>query len=156
MKKMKPMRKRRLIFIASIVIGLSSAIGLALYAVSNSVNLFYAPLDVAQGKAPVGPLIRIGGLVEKGSVSRNPKNLKVKFTITDNAEHVVVYYEGILPDLFREGQGIVTLGHLQKNGQFEATEVLAKHDETYMSPEVAAAIKKAENAAKLRTKKVQN
>ena len=150
MAMMKPMRKRRLIFVISIVVGLSVSIGLGLYAVSNSVNLFYAPLDVAQGKAPVGPLLRIGGLVVEGSVSRNPENLKVSFTLTDNAAKIKVFFDGILPDLFREGQGIVTLGYLQQNGEFEATEVLAKHDETYMSPEVADAIKKAEEEAKKR------
>jgi len=150
MAMMKPMRKRRLIFVISIVVGLSVSIGLALYAVGNSVNLFYAPLDVAQGKAPVGPLLRVGGLVVEGSVSRNPENLKVSFTLTDNAAEIKVFFDGILPDLFREGQGIVTLGHLQQNGEFEATEVLAKHDETYMSPEVADAIKKAEEEAKKR------
>ncbi len=152
MKTMKPMRKRRLIFVVSIVVGLSVAVGLMLFAVSNSVNLFYAPLDVAEGKAPVDRLIRVGGLVKEGSVSRNPENLKVSFTLTDNAAEITVRFDGILPDLFREGQGIVTLGHLQQDGFFEATEVLAKHDETYMSPEVAAAIKKAEEEAKQRVK----
>jgi cytochrome c-type biogenesis protein CcmE len=155
MAAMKPIRKRRLIFVISIVLGLSVSIGLALFAVGNSANLFYAPLDIAQGKAPVGPLIRIGGLVVEGSVSRNPENLKVSFTLTDNASEVTVKFDGILPDLFREGQGIVTMGYLQQDGFFEATEVLAKHDETYMSPEVAEAIKKAEEEAKTRGPKTQ-
>ncbi len=147
---MKPLRKRRLIFVISIVLGLGIAVGLMLYAAKQSVNLFYSPQQISQGEAPVGPLIRLGGLVVAGSVSRNPENLKVRFELTDNAQKVVVKYDGILPDLFREGQGIVTMGHLQQNGEFEATEVLAKHDETYMSPEVAKAIKKAEAEAKAR------
>ncbi len=147
---MKPIRKRRLIFVLSIVLGLGVALGLGLYAVKQNINLFYTPMEVARGQAPVGPLIRLGGLVVKNSVSRDPKTLKVNFKITDNAETVPVEFEGILPDLFREGQGIISLGHLNKNGVFEATEVLAKHDETYMSPEVSDAIKKAEAEAKAR------
>ncbi len=147
---MKPLRKRRLIFVVSIVLGLGIAIGLALYAAKQNVNFFYSPADIVKGKAPVGPLIRLGGLVVKGSVSRNPQDLKVSFELTDNAEKILVKFDGILPDLFREGQGIVTMGHLQKNGEFEASEVLAKHDETYLSPDVAKAIQKAEAEAKAR------
>ncbi len=147
---MKPLRKRRLIFVLSIVLGLGAAIGLGLYAVKQNINLFYSPIEVVEGKAPVGPLIRIGGLVVEGSVSIDSDSLKRSFKITDNAESVLVKYEGILPDLFREGQGIITLGHLGSDGVFEASEVLAKHDETYMSPEVADAIKKAEEEAKAR------
>ncbi len=156
MKAMKPLRKRRLIFVISIVLGLSAALGLALYAAKQSVNLFYSPLEIIAGKAPVGPLIRLGGLVVEGSVSRNTEDLKVSFKLTDNAEEILVKFDGILPDLFREGQGIVTMGHLQVNGEFEASEVLAKHDETYMSPEVAEAIKKAEAEAKARKPKQPN
>ena len=145
---MKPHRKRRLTFVISIVIGLGAAIGLGLFAMKQNINLFYAPKEIMAGKAPVGPLIRVGGLVVKGSVKRDPENLKVKFQLTDNADSVWVSYDGILPDLFREGQGIVTMGHLQNDGSFVASEVLAKHDENYMSPEVADAIKKAEADAK--------
>jgi len=101
-------------------------------------------------------LIRLGGLVVEGSVQRNSDNLQVIFELTDNAEKVTVSYDGILPDLFREGQGIVTMGKLQKNGEFMATEVLAKHDENYMSPEVADAIKQAEAEAKARTAKTKS
>jgi len=150
---MKPLRKRRLIFVLSIVLGIGTAVGLALYAMKQNINLFYSPMEVVRGDAPKGPLIRIGGLVVKGSVKRDPDSLKVEFALTDNAETVVVRYDGILPDLFREGQGIVTMGRLQDDGTFEASEVLAKHDETYMSPEVAAAIKEAEAKAKARMKK---
>ena len=147
---MKPLRKRRLIFVLSIILGLGAATGLALFAMKQNINLFYSPLQIAQGEAPVGPLIRVGGLVVAGSVMRDPESLKVKFDLTDNAETISVHYDGILPDLFREGQGIVTMGKLGNDGLFEASEVLAKHDETYMSPEVAAAIKEAEAEAKAR------
>lgn len=147
---MKPLRKRRLIFVIALVIGLSAAVGLGLFAMKQNINLFYSPKEVVAGKAPVGPLIRLGGLVVDGSVQRNSDNLQVRFQLTDNAESVWVAYEGILPDLFREGQGIVTMGKLQANGEFIASEVLAKHDENYMSPEVADAIKKAEAEAKAR------
>ncbi|TQV86428.1 cytochrome c maturation protein CcmE [Aliikangiella coralliicola] len=150
---MKPLRKRRLTFVISIVVGLGVAVGLTLYALNQNVNLFYSPLEIVSGEAPKGPLIRLGGLVVTGSIQRNPDNLKVKFQLTDNAENVWVSYEGILPDLFREGQGIVTMGVLQQDGTFVASEVLAKHDENYMSPEVAEAIKKAEAEAKARVKK---
>ena len=150
---MKPLRKRRLMFVLSIVIGLGAAIGLALYAMTQNINLFYSPQEIVDGKAPVGPLIRLGGLVVDGSVKRDPESLKVSFDLTDNAGNVTVKYDGILPDLFREGQGIVTMGNLQADGSFVATEVLAKHDENYMSPEVAEAIKKAEAEAKARKAK---
>lgn len=152
---MKPLRKRRLMFVLSIVIGLGAAIGLALFAMKQNINLFYSPQEIVKGDAPVGPLIRLGGLVVAGTVKRDPDSLKVMFDLTDNAESVTVSYEGILPDLFREGQGIVTMGNLQEDGSFVASEVLAKHDENYMSPEVADAIKKAEAEAKARKPKQQ-
>jgi len=149
---MKPLRKRRLTFVIAIVIGLGAAIGLGLFAMKQNINLFYSPLEIVDGKAPVGPLIRLGGLVVENSVKRDPESLRVEFEITDNAENVLVSYDGILPDLFREGQGIVTMGNLQKDGTFVASEVLAKHDENYMSPEVADAMKQAEAEAKARKK----
>ena len=139
---MKPLRRRRLIIVLSIITGLSIAIGLGLYAMQQNINLFYAPSDMKE--APEGVLIRLGGLVVDGSVKRNTENLKVQFDLTDNAGSVTVHYEGILPDLFREGQGIVTMGRLQANGEFNASEVLAKHDENYMAPEISDAIQKAE------------
>jgi len=147
---MKPLRKRRLTFVLAIILGLGAAIGLGLFAMKQNINLFYSPMEIVAGDAPVGVLIRLGGLVSKGSVQRDADSLQVKFQLTDNAETVWVSYDGILPDLFREGQGIVTMGKLQENGVFVASEVLAKHDETYMSPEVADAIKKAEAEAKAR------
>jgi len=151
---MKPLRKRRLIFVISIVIGLGAAIGLGLFAMKQNINLFYSPLQIVAGEAPVGrPNIRLGGLVVKGSKSLDPESLKYKFQLTDNAESVWVSFDGSLPDLFREGQGIVTMGTLQEDGTFVASEVLAKHDENYMSPEVADAMKKAEEEAKARKPK---
>lgn len=150
---MKPLRKRRLMFVLSIIIGVGAAVALGLFAMKQNINLFYSPQEIVQGGAPKHTLIRLGGLVVSGSVKRDPDSLKVMFDLTDNAEIVSVSYEGILPDLFREGQGIVTMGKLQDDGKFVASEVLAKHDENYMSPEVAEAIKKAEAEAKARKPK---
>ena len=147
---MKPLRKRRLTFVLLIVLGLGAAIALGLFAMKENINLFYSPIEIVEHKAPTGVLIRLGGLVVEDSVQRNTENLHVEFQLTDNAGNVTVVYDGILPDLFREGQGIVTMGRLQKDGTFVASEVLAKHDENYMSPEVADAIKKAEEEAKAR------
>lgn len=147
---MKPFRKRRLTFVISIILGLGAAVGLGLFAMKQNINLFYSPNEIVAGKAPVGPLIRLGGLVVVGSINRHNKNLDVSFELTDNAENVLVKFDGILPDLFREGQGIVTMGFLQPDGSFKASQVLAKHDENYMSPEVADAIKQAESKAKMR------
>jgi cytochrome c-type biogenesis protein CcmE len=104
---------------------------------------FYTPSAVAGGEAPAGHLIRVGGLVTNGSVKRQPDGLTVTFDITDYAETIKVQYTGILPDLFREGQGIVARGRLQDGNLFVAEEVLAKHDENYMPPEVADALKTA-------------
>ena len=142
---MRPLRKRRLITVLSIVSGLAVAIGLGLYAMQQNINLFYPPSKVS--KAPTNVLIRVGGLVVKDSVKRDPDSLEVEFQLTDNEGDIRVLYDGILPDLFREGQGIVTMGKLQENGDFVASEVLAKHDENYMSPEIAEAIKQAEAKA---------
>ena len=142
---MRPLRKRRLITVLSIVSGLAVAIGLGLYAMQQNINLFYPPSQVSE--APTNILIRVGGLVVKDSVKRDPDSLEVEFQLTDNEGDIRVLYDGILPDLFREGQGIVTMGKLQENGDFVASEVLAKHDENYMSPEIAEAIRQAEAKA---------
>jgi len=142
---MRPLRKRRLITVLSIVSGLAVAIGLGLYAMQQNINLFYPPSQV--NEAPTNVLIRVGGLVVIDSVKRDPDSLEVEFQLTDNEGDIRVLYDGILPDLFREGQGIVTMGKLQENGDFVASEVLAKHDENYMSPEIAEAIKQAEAKA---------
>tara|TARA_B110000014_G_C19904625_1_gene468050 strand:+ start:74 stop:565 length:492 start_codon:yes stop_codon:yes gene_type:complete len=155
---MNPRRKKRLTIVASILIGLSIVIGLVLYALSQNIDLFYTPSEITQGKkdtgvkAVEGQRIRIGGLVVPDTVKRDEDSLKVSFDLSDMMMPIVfkesdlkvtVYYEGILPDLFREGQGIVANGILVKGSDnvlhIEASEVLAKHDENYMPTELAEA-----------------
>lgn len=140
---MNPVRKRRLTIIVVLLAGLSVAVGLALVALQENMNLFYSPAEIEAGKAPVEQRIRAGGLVEEGSVLRDSDSLRVRFSITDNDGQVPVQYDGILPDLFREGQGVVALGKLNDRGVLVADEVLAKHDEEYMPPEVEKALKDA-------------
>jgi cytochrome c-type biogenesis protein CcmE len=140
---MTPKRKRRLILIGVLVLGVSSATALALYAFQKNMLYFYSPSQVYAGEAPKGSLFRVGGLVVDGSVKRKPDGLTVHFKLTDTAKSIPLVYTGLLPDLFREGQGIVAHGMLGKNGVFHATEVLAKHDENYMPPEVADSLKAA-------------
>ena len=127
-----------MILVALLVAGTSLAAYLGLKAFNENLLYFFSPTDVVNGKAPNGKSFRLGGLVANGSVKR--EGIKVAFDVTDNQNTFTVKYEGILPDLFREGQGIITTGSL-KNGTFLATEVLAKHDENYMPPEVADALK---------------
>ena len=131
-----------MILVALLVAGTSLAAYLGLKAFNENLLYFFSPTDVVNGKAPSGKSFRLGGLVANGSVKR--EGIKVAFDVTDNQNTFTVKYEGILPDLFREGQGIITTGSL-KNGTFMATEVLAKHDENYMPPEVADALKNAKN-----------
>lgn len=138
---MNPIRRRRLLFVLLVIAGMGTAVGLTLYALQQNINLFYSPSQIAAGEAPQGRSIRVGGLVVAGSVQRDSQSLQVGFTLTDNLNRVRVHYEGILPDLFREGQGIVARGVLMSNGIIQAQEVLAKHDENYMPPEVAASLK---------------
>ncbi|WP_426416784.1 cytochrome c maturation protein CcmE [Aestuariirhabdus sp. LZHN29] len=145
---MNPIRKKRLIIVLFLVFGVAAAVGLALVALQQNINLFFSPTQIAEGEAPVGQRIRGGGLVVTGSVDRDSQSLMVRFDITDGAESVPVEYVGILPDLFREGQGIVAQGSMRADGVFEAVEVLAKHDENYMPPEVQEAIDKAGHPAK--------
>ncbi|MGB2281129.1 MAG: cytochrome c maturation protein CcmE [Pseudomonadales bacterium] len=140
---MHPKRKKKLILVLLMLTGVGLIVGLVLYALSQNINLFFPPSDIAQGKAPYEKRIRAGGMVREGSVVRSPDSLLVTFVLTDYAHDVTVSYEGILPDLFREGQGIVAQGKLQPNGVFVADEVLAKHDENYMPPEVTEAINQA-------------
>jgi len=137
---MNPLRKQRLFIVLFIVFGAAIAIGLMAYALRANINLFYPPIEIAEGKAPVGSKMRAGGMVLAGSVKRDPNSLKVEFVVTDYKAQVPVVYEGILPDLFSEGEGVVVSGTLTAAGTFEATEVLAKHDEEYMPPEVQDAI----------------
>ncbi len=137
---MTPKRKQRLVIVLAILVGVSVAVGLTLFALNQNINLFYSPTQIAQGDAPQGTRIRAGGMVVEGSVQRDAGSLRVRFELTDFAETVPVEYTGILPDLFREGQGIVAQGSLDAQGVFQAVEVLAKHDENYMPPEVAEAL----------------
>ena len=138
---MTPRRRQRLVLVGLIVVGCTIATGLTLLALRENINLFFSPSQIIEGTAPSNTTIRLGGMVVAGSVQRGD-NLGVTFVLTDLAEQVTVTYEGILPDLFREGQGIVTQGKLDSTGRFLAAQVLAKHDETYMPPEVNDALRK--------------
>ena len=135
-------RKQRLFIILGLVSGLGIAVGFVMYALSQNINLFFTPTQIAKGEAPSAQMIRIGGMVADGTVDRDPQSLKVVFDVTDFDHKVRVTYEGILPDLFREGQGVVVQGRINQ-GQFVASEVLAKHDENYMPPEVTEALRQS-------------
>jgi len=145
---MHPQRKKRLNLIIFLVIAVAAAVGLAMYSLSQNINLFQTPTQIANGEVPPGRTIRAGGLVVAGSVEREKDGLGVSFRVTDGHAEVTMAYDGILPDLFREGQGIVALGQLNNEGIFEASEVLAKHDENYMPPEVKDALEQAHEAGK--------
>lgn len=134
-------RHKRLAIIVTGVVGLTVAGLFVLNAFRSNLVFFYSPTEVLAGKVATNKTIRIGGLVEKGSVQRSPDGLKVDFVVTDLNKKLPVHYEGILPDLFREGQGVVAQGRLQAGNTFTASEVLAKHDEKYMPPEAAQALK---------------
>ena len=140
---MNPKRRKLLFTVIFIVLGTGTAVGLVLAAFQQNLLYFYSPLQVMNGEAPTSRNFRIGGLVVNGSVKRDPNSLAVRFGLTDTVDTITVTYDGVLPDLFREGQGIIANGKLLSNGTFQANEVLAKHDEKYMPPEVADAIKKA-------------
>jgi cytochrome c-type biogenesis protein CcmE len=137
---MKP-RHKRLAIIVTAVVGLTVASLFVLNAFRSNLVFFYSPTEVSEGKAPLDRAFRIGGMVEKGSVQRSADGLKVDFIVTDTNRQLPVHYEGVLPDLFREGQGVVAQGRLGDGNRFLAKEVLAKHDENYMPPEAAKAIK---------------
>ncbi len=137
---MHPVRKQRLYLVLFLVFFSSAAIGLVTYALRGNINLFYPPVEVAAGLAPIGQNIRVGGMVVDGSIQRSSDSLEVRFEVTDFEAVVPVVYTGILPDLFDEGQGAVASGKLDANGVLQASEVLAKHDENYMPPEVAEAL----------------
>lgn len=139
-------RQKRLGFILAGIVLVAAAVGLVLYALKNNVSLYFTPTQVYNKEAPQGRSFRIGGLVEVGSVKRENDGLTVHFNITDNAQLMPVVYKGILPDLFKEGKGVVAQGKLDEANVFRAEEVLAKHDENYMPPEAADALKKAEAA----------
>lgn len=139
---MHPKRKKRLLLVGLMVAAVGVAVTLLLNAFQQNMLFFFSPAQVVAGEAPEGHPFRIGGLVVAGTVKRGD-SLKVEFMLTDGGGTVPVEYEGILPDLFREGQGIVARGTLDTSGKFTADEVLAKHDENYMPPEVADALKKS-------------
>lgn len=143
---MNPRRQKRLMTVSAILLVVGGAIGLMLYALNQNIDLFYTPSEIIEGKEgkipPVGQRLRIGGMVVPGSVKRDQETLAVSFDLVDTGSAAVtVSYQGILPDLFREGQGIVATGVLTKNNHIEAHEVLAKHDEEYMPPELAEKMK---------------
>jgi cytochrome c-type biogenesis protein CcmE len=136
--KMKPHRKKQLLLVVFIVSVSGVAVGLALRALNENVNFFFSPEQILAGEAPVGKTIRAGGLVVMDSLERDPESLAIHFKVTDLTGGTVrVEYMGILPDLFREGKGVIARGELDANGVFHANEVLAKHDENYMPPEIA-------------------
>lgn len=140
---MNPRRKKRLTIVLSVLAGIGIIIGLVLYALSQNIDLFYTPHEIVHGKddtglkPTIGQRIRVGGLVVVGSVKRDADNLKVQFDLTNKGEVITIKYDGILPDLFREGQGIIANGKLTQERLLEASEVLAKHDENYMPKEIA-------------------
>lgn len=142
---MNPRRKQRLAVVGIVGFLVVSAIGLMLYALNDSIDLFYTPSEIVEGKngqvPQIGQRLRIGGMVVPGSVKRNSESLAVSFDLIDTGPTVTVTFDGILPDLFREGQGIVATGVLTDKGHIKAQEVLAKHDEEYMPPELAEKMK---------------
>jgi len=140
---MTPVRKQRLILILLMVAGVATAVTFALKSFNENLMYFFSTTEVAEGKAPVGAKFRLGGMVVDGSIARPDKGMMVRFVLTDYSKQVTVEYTGILPDLFREGQGIVANGRLNEKGIFIAEEVLAKHDENYMPPEVEESLKKS-------------
>lgn len=137
---MHPLRKQRLYGVSLIVMLSSAAIGLVAFALRDNINLFYPPSEVAAGNAPADRNIRLGGMVVEGSIERSETSLATQFLVTDYEASVSVRYTGILPDLFAEGQGVVAEGRLNASRELIATQILAKHDENYMPPEVAAAL----------------
>jgi cytochrome c-type biogenesis protein CcmE len=147
-------RQQRFTLIALAVLALAIAVGLVLRALNSNISFFYSPTQVAKGEAPKNKSFRLGGMVTEGSVVRVPNSLEIKFVVTDFAQSVPVRYSGLVPDLFKEGKGVVVQGAFAADGGFTATEVLAKHDENYMPPEALAAMKAAKNSkdGKLETK----
>jgi cytochrome c-type biogenesis protein CcmE len=133
-------RRKRLLAVVAILAGVGAATALAMLAFEDNLLYFYNPSQVLAGDAPSGRTFRIGGMVTEGSLKRTEGTLEVRFVVTDYQHSIPVRYEGLLPDLFREGQGVIAHGKLSAAGEFEADEVLAKHDENYMPPEVAESL----------------
>ena len=151
--KMKSHRRNQLLLVLFLVATAGGATSFALLALNENINLFYSPVQIVSGEAPIGATIRAGGMIRVGSVVRSSTDLGVSFIISDlDASEVLVQFEGILPDLFREGQGVIARGQLNAAGVFKAEEVLAKHDENYMPPELIDVIGKShKNTAVLNT-----
>ncbi len=133
-------RRKRLLAVVAIVVGVAAAAALAMLAFEDNLLYFYNPTQVRAGEAPDDRTFRIGGMVTQGSLKRTEGTLEIRFVVTDYRESIPVRYEGLLPDLFREGQGVIAHGRLTEGGEFVADEVLAKHDENYMPPEVAESL----------------
>jgi cytochrome c-type biogenesis protein CcmE len=144
---MKPRHKRLIAIVAGVAL-LGVAAALVLNALQSNVAFFFSPSQIAAGEAPRDRAFRVGGMVQVGSVKRSKQSLVVSFIVTDTAHNVPVTYTGLLPDLFREGKGVVAQGSLGPDGVFRASEVLAKHDENYMPPEAAHALEQAHKAGK--------
>jgi cytochrome c-type biogenesis protein CcmE len=134
-------RKQRLLIVTLVLVGVGLAAMLALRAFNDNLLFFYSPTQVAAGEAPMGKKFRLGGLVEAGSIQRTPGDLEMRFQVVDANMAMPVSYSGVLPDLFREGQGVIAYGVLMPDGSFKADELLARHDENYMPPEVAEALR---------------
>ena len=139
-------RHKKLALIVLVLAALGIAVALVLNAFNSNLVFFFSPTQVAAGEAPTNRAFRIGGLVEEGSIKREADGLTTRFVVTDTARTIPVTYTGILPDLFKEGKGVVAEGRLGADGLFAATQVLAKHDENYMPPEAASAIEQAQKA----------
>ena len=140
-------RQKRMVTVVAILAGVGVATAFALQAFQKNLLYYYSPSQIQAGEAPDARVFRVGGLVENGSLKREPGSLEVRFTLTDYAHQVGVSYTGVLPDLFREGQGVIARGKLRQDGTFVAEEVLAKHDENYMPPEVKDSLKPHAQAA---------
>jgi cytochrome c-type biogenesis protein CcmE len=154
---MNEARKKRVALIALLLLGVGGATALALVAASQQINVFFSPSDIAAGKAKEVPRVRVGGVVKEGSVWRDPDSVAVRFKVTDRARCVSVYFDKLLPDLFREGDSVIASGRMQPDGSLRADEVLAKHDENYMPPEVADTMAKARaNAAQSKQAAMQD
>ena len=135
---MSPRQKQRMYVVIAVIVAAFVVIGFAMFASRDNLNLYYSPEQVEKGEAPLDKTIRVGGLVVPGTLHKGTESLEVEFALVDgSSEQIIVSYEGILPDLFREGQGIIARGKLIEGNQFVAEEILAKHDEEYMPPEVA-------------------
>ena len=137
---MNPLRKQRLYALIAVLIGSLLATWLVVSALSENMNLFYSPSEILEVDIDENVLIRAGGMVKQGSIEKSKDSLNVRFTVTDYQNELIINYEGILPDLFDENAGVVVRGNLKSDGTFKAIEVLAKHDENYMPPEVAKLI----------------